>query len=97
MGVKKEVLLPHLKSVICLKKWQFGVEPALILDMSVSLKARMAGLQEDNRNLKLSLSKAEGERKQAQERSNNLEKVSRRLCKCSSVSSKPSMSDCGYF
>lgn len=38
----------------------------------------MAGLQEDNRSLKLSLSKAEGERKQAQERSNNLEKVSRR-------------------
>ncbi|XP_037538251.1 rho-associated protein kinase 1 isoform X1 [Nematolebias whitei] len=38
------------------------------------LQARLAGLQEDNRNLKLSLSKAEAERKQAQERSNNLEK-----------------------
>ena len=37
--------------------------------------ARMAGLQEDNKNLKLSLSKVEAERKQAQERSNNLEKV----------------------
>ncbi|XP_074545443.1 rho-associated protein kinase 1 isoform X3 [Halichoeres trimaculatus] len=38
------------------------------------LQARMAGLQEDNKNLKLSLSKVEAERKQAQERSNNLEK-----------------------
>lgn len=37
--------------------------------------ARMAGLQEDNKSLKLSLSKVEAERKQAQERSNNLEKV----------------------
>lgn len=37
--------------------------------------ARMAGLQEDNKNLKLSLSKVESERKQSQERSNNLEKV----------------------
>lgn len=35
----------------------------------------MAGLQEDNKNLKVSLSKLEAERKQAQERSNNLEKV----------------------
>lgn len=35
----------------------------------------MAGLQEDNKSLKLSLSKVEAERKQAQERSNNLEKV----------------------
>ncbi|KAF6723822.1 Rho-associated protein kinase 1 [Oryzias melastigma] len=43
------------------------------------LQARMAGLQEDNRNLKLSLSKAEGERKQAQERSNNLEKEKNNL------------------
>ncbi|XP_046882742.1 rho-associated protein kinase 1 isoform X1 [Hypomesus transpacificus] len=38
------------------------------------LQARMSGLQEDNKNLKLSLSKLETERKQAQERSNNLEK-----------------------
>ncbi|KAM6918728.1 rho-associated protein kinase 1 isoform 2-T2 [Xenentodon cancila] len=38
------------------------------------LQARLAGLQEDNKNLKLSLSKVETERKQAQERSNNLEK-----------------------
>ncbi|KAF7664879.1 hypothetical protein LDENG_00163120 [Lucifuga dentata] len=38
------------------------------------LQARMAGLQEDNKNLKHSLSKVEAERKQAQERSNNLEK-----------------------
>lgn len=35
----------------------------------------MAGLQEDNKSLKQSLSKVETERKQAQERSNNLEKV----------------------
>jgi hypothetical protein len=35
----------------------------------------MTGLQQDNKNLKLSLSKVETERKQAQERSNNLEKV----------------------
>uniref|UniRef100_A0A673ZHE9 Rho-associated protein kinase 1 n=1 Tax=Salmo trutta TaxID=8032 RepID=A0A673ZHE9_SALTR len=38
------------------------------------LQARMTGLQQDNKNLKLSLSKVETERKQAQERSNNLEK-----------------------
>ncbi|KAL0966249.1 hypothetical protein UPYG_G00292890 [Umbra pygmaea] len=38
------------------------------------LQARMCGLQEDNKNLKLSLSKVESERKQAQEKSNNLEK-----------------------
>ena len=38
---------------------------------------RMAGLHEDNNNLKLGLSKVEAERKQVQERSNNLEKVSR--------------------
>lgn len=37
----------------------------------------MAGLQEDNKSLKLSLSKVESERKQAQERSNNQEKVRR--------------------
>lgn len=41
----------------------------------VLLSARIVGLQEDNKNLKLSLSKAEAERKHAQERSNNLEKV----------------------
>uniref|UniRef100_A0A3B4A0F4 Rho-associated protein kinase 1 n=1 Tax=Periophthalmus magnuspinnatus TaxID=409849 RepID=A0A3B4A0F4_9GOBI len=38
------------------------------------LQARMAGLIEDNKNLKLSLSKVESERKHAQERSNHLEK-----------------------
>ncbi|CAJ1072492.1 rho-associated protein kinase 1 isoform X2 [Xyrichtys novacula] len=43
------------------------------------LQARMAGLQEDNKNLKLSLSKVEGERKQSQERSNNLEKEKNNL------------------
>uniref|UniRef100_A0A4W6C0E6 Rho-associated protein kinase 1 n=1 Tax=Lates calcarifer TaxID=8187 RepID=A0A4W6C0E6_LATCA len=43
------------------------------------LQARMAGLQEDNKNLKLSLSKVESERKQAQERSNNLEKEKNNL------------------
>lgn len=46
------------------------------LDCNVlSMAARMAGLQEDNKSLKQSLSKVETERKQAQERSNNLEKV----------------------
>lgn len=34
------------------------------------------GLQEDNKNLKQSISKMETERKQAQERNNVLEKVS---------------------
>ncbi|CAG5896586.1 rho-associated protein kinase 1 isoform 2-T2 [Menidia menidia] len=43
------------------------------------LQARLAGLQEDNKNLKHSLSKVEGERKQAQERSNNLEKEKNNL------------------
>uniref|UniRef100_A0A6Q2XG13 Rho-associated protein kinase 1 n=1 Tax=Esox lucius TaxID=8010 RepID=A0A6Q2XG13_ESOLU len=43
------------------------------------LQARMTGLQEDNKNLKLSLSKVESERKQAQERSNNLEKEKNNL------------------
>ncbi|XP_071766942.1 rho-associated protein kinase 1 isoform X2 [Centroberyx gerrardi] len=43
------------------------------------LQARMAGLQEDNKNSKLSLSKVETERKQAQERSNNLEKEKNNL------------------
>ncbi|XP_023190971.1 rho-associated protein kinase 1 isoform X1 [Xiphophorus maculatus] len=38
------------------------------------LQARLAGLQEDNKNLKINLSKVEGERKHAQERSNYLEK-----------------------
>ncbi|XP_036453556.1 rho-associated protein kinase 1 isoform X2 [Colossoma macropomum] len=38
------------------------------------LQARITGLQEDNKNLKQSLSKVEAERKQAQERSNSLEK-----------------------
>lgn len=37
----------------------------------------MAALQEDNKKLELSLSKMEAERKQAQERSNTLEKVYR--------------------
>lgn len=39
------------------------------------MAARMAGVQEDNKSLKQSLSKVETERKQAQEKSNNLEKV----------------------
>ncbi|KAG8014237.1 Rho-associated protein kinase 1, partial [Nibea albiflora] len=43
------------------------------------LQARMSGLQEDNKSLKLSLSKVETERKQAQERSNNLEKEKNNL------------------
>uniref|UniRef100_A0A8D3DW85 Rho-associated protein kinase 1 n=1 Tax=Scophthalmus maximus TaxID=52904 RepID=A0A8D3DW85_SCOMX len=43
------------------------------------LQARMAGLQEDNKSLKHALSKVESERKQAQERSNNLEKEKNNL------------------
>lgn len=43
----------------------------------------MAGLQEDNKSLKQSLSKVETERKQAQERSNNLEKVGMTSHSCS--------------
>ncbi|CAL8345111.1 unnamed protein product [Merluccius merluccius] len=38
------------------------------------LQARVMGMHEDNKNLKLSLSKVEAERKQVQERSNTLEK-----------------------
>uniref|UniRef100_A0AAY4CMQ0 non-specific serine/threonine protein kinase n=1 Tax=Denticeps clupeoides TaxID=299321 RepID=A0AAY4CMQ0_9TELE len=38
------------------------------------LQGRIIGLQEDNKNLKLSLSKVESERKHSQERSNSLEK-----------------------
>ncbi|XP_066538255.1 rho-associated protein kinase 1 isoform X2 [Hoplias malabaricus] len=38
------------------------------------LQARITGLQEDNKNLKQSLSKVETERKQSQDRSNSLEK-----------------------
>ncbi|XP_076149608.1 rho-associated protein kinase 1 isoform X1 [Alosa pseudoharengus] len=43
------------------------------------LQARITGLQEDNKNLKLSFAKVEAERKQAQERSNNLEKEKNNL------------------
>uniref|UniRef100_A0A668A8M8 Rho-associated protein kinase 1 n=1 Tax=Myripristis murdjan TaxID=586833 RepID=A0A668A8M8_9TELE len=39
----------------------------------------LAGLQDDNKNLKVSLSKVEAERKQAQERCNNLEKEKNNL------------------
>uniref|UniRef100_A0A7N9ATN2 Rho-associated protein kinase 1 n=1 Tax=Mastacembelus armatus TaxID=205130 RepID=A0A7N9ATN2_9TELE len=42
-------------------------------------EARVAGLQEDTKNLELSLSKVEAERKQAQERSNTLEKEKNNL------------------
>uniref|UniRef100_A0A8C7TDX1 Rho-associated protein kinase 1 n=1 Tax=Oncorhynchus mykiss TaxID=8022 RepID=A0A8C7TDX1_ONCMY len=42
-------------------------------------EVRTAGLQEDNKNLKLGLSKVEAERKQAQERRNNLEKEKNNL------------------
>uniref|UniRef100_A0A667ZZI2 Rho-associated protein kinase 1 n=1 Tax=Myripristis murdjan TaxID=586833 RepID=A0A667ZZI2_9TELE len=42
-------------------------------------EARLAGLQDDNKNLKVSLSKVEAERKQAQERCNNLEKEKNNL------------------
>ena len=47
----------------------------IVTVFTILFSARMAGLQEDNKSLKLSLSKVEAERKQAQERSNNLEKV----------------------
>uniref|UniRef100_A0A674ES26 non-specific serine/threonine protein kinase n=1 Tax=Salmo trutta TaxID=8032 RepID=A0A674ES26_SALTR len=43
------------------------------------LQVRMTGLQEDNKNLTRSLSKVEAERKQAQERRNNLEKEKNNL------------------
>uniref|UniRef100_A0A8C7IMR2 Rho-associated protein kinase 1 n=1 Tax=Oncorhynchus kisutch TaxID=8019 RepID=A0A8C7IMR2_ONCKI len=43
------------------------------------LQVRTTGLQEDNKNLKLGLSKVEAERKQAQERRNNLEKEKNNL------------------
>lgn len=43
----------------------------------------MAGLQEDNKSLKQGLSKVEMERKQAQEKNNNLEKVGIRSHNCS--------------
>uniref|UniRef100_A0A8C7IUC8 Rho-associated protein kinase 1 n=1 Tax=Oncorhynchus kisutch TaxID=8019 RepID=A0A8C7IUC8_ONCKI len=42
-------------------------------------EVRTTGLQEDNKNLKLGLSKVEAERKQAQERRNNLEKEKNNL------------------
>ncbi|XP_039610653.1 rho-associated protein kinase 1 isoform X2 [Polypterus senegalus] len=42
-------------------------------------QARIAGLQEDIRNLKMSLSKTEAEKKQAQERSNHMEKEKNNL------------------
>uniref|UniRef100_A0A8C8MJS0 Rho-associated protein kinase 1 n=1 Tax=Oncorhynchus tshawytscha TaxID=74940 RepID=A0A8C8MJS0_ONCTS len=42
-------------------------------------EVRTTGLQEDNKNLKLCLSKVEAERKQAQERRNNLEKEKNNL------------------
>lgn len=50
--------------------------------LALKFSARMAGLQEDNKSLKLSLSKVEAERKQAQERSNNLEKVRTKSLLC---------------
>ncbi|XP_012683372.2 rho-associated protein kinase 1 [Clupea harengus] len=43
------------------------------------LQARITGLQEDNKNLKLGFGKVEAERKQAQERSNTLEKEKNNL------------------
>lgn len=45
-----------------------------------AFSARMASLQEDNKDLKHGLSKVESERKQAQEKSNNLEKVYKYIC-----------------
>ena len=47
----------------------------LIYNVVCFSAARITGLQEDNKNLKLGFGKVEAERKQAQERSNTLEKV----------------------
>lgn len=65
------------KKDLAIKSYEIYLVNTVILTVCVDLwfSARMAGLQEDNKNLKLSLSKVEAERKQAQERSNNLEKV----------------------
>lgn len=49
---------------------------ALVTCVLARFVARITGLQEDNKNLKQSMSKVETERKQAQERNNILEKVS---------------------
>ncbi|XP_030608096.1 rho-associated protein kinase 1 isoform X1 [Archocentrus centrarchus] len=66
--LEKELLL--LQSTLDSERRNYSQDSEEIRE----LQARLSGLQEDNKNLKLSLSKVEAERKQAQERSNNLEK-----------------------
>ncbi|XP_028987406.1 rho-associated protein kinase 1 isoform X2 [Betta splendens] len=66
--LQKELLL--LQSTLDSERRTFDQDSEEIKE----LQARMATLQEDNKNLELSLSKMEAERKQAQERNNNLEK-----------------------
>ncbi|KAM3866283.1 rho-associated protein kinase 1 [Diretmus argenteus] len=71
--LEKELLL--LQSTLDSERRNYSQDSEEIRE----LQARMTGLQEDNKNLKLSLSKVEAERKQAQERSNNLEKEKNNL------------------
>ncbi|XP_028448589.1 rho-associated protein kinase 1 isoform X2 [Perca flavescens] len=71
--LEKELLL--LQSSLDSERRNYSLGSEEIME----LQARMAGLQEDNKNLKHSLSKVEGERKQAQERSNTLEKEKNNL------------------
>uniref|UniRef100_A0A8C9ZK01 Rho-associated protein kinase 1 n=1 Tax=Sander lucioperca TaxID=283035 RepID=A0A8C9ZK01_SANLU len=71
--LEKELLL--LQSSLDSERRNYSLGSEEIME----LQARMAGLQEDNKNLKHSLSKVEAERKQAQERSNNLEKEKNNL------------------
>uniref|UniRef100_A0A3Q2YLJ8 Rho-associated protein kinase 1 n=1 Tax=Hippocampus comes TaxID=109280 RepID=A0A3Q2YLJ8_HIPCM len=66
--LEKELLL--LQSTLDSERRNYSQDSEEIRE----LQARMMGLQEDNKNLKLTVSKVETERKQAQERSNNLEK-----------------------
>lgn len=71
--LEKELLL--LQSTLDSERRNYSQDSEEIRELG----ARMAGLQEDNKSLKLSLSKVEAERKQAQERSNNLEKEKNNL------------------
>uniref|UniRef100_A0AAX7SHF6 Rho-associated protein kinase 1 n=1 Tax=Astatotilapia calliptera TaxID=8154 RepID=A0AAX7SHF6_ASTCA len=71
--LEKELLL--LQSTLDSERRNYSQDSEEIRE----LQARLSGLQEDNKNLKLSLSKMEAERKQAQERSNNLEKEKNNL------------------
>ncbi|XP_077413195.1 rho-associated protein kinase 1 isoform X1 [Vanacampus margaritifer] len=66
--LEKELLL--LQSTLDSERRNYSQDSEEIRE----LQARIMGLQEDNKNLKLSVSKVETERKQVQERCNNLEK-----------------------